>query len=396
MFRSIKSKILAVVAVTLLTSTVAVLFLFQGMAGRNVQVTTEQAIRNSTEAFGNMRQSSINMMTASIQALAGDDRIGAALAAGDRPGLLALCQPLYQSFHEKYGVTHWNFWLPEKPGEGSVKGLVNFLRVATPTRYGEFLERVTLARAVQTKDYVEGLDLGNTGYALRVIHPVYHDRKLCGYFEIGTDIASFLESMKRQSGNEYGLLLQKDKLDAKKWESSRTSRNQRDNWNDMPDLVLAQNTTQSDDIFAYHGSLETVSDQGQSLGLLQKNGQVYTRGAFALHDASGARVGAVFVLRDITAMYRETKAAEEKAVAVLLGLMLLSGAGMVLLFDRLIVVRLSRLIRVATRVVGGDFETRVEVTSRDEIGRFESLFEQFRALFVGVVKELDQNQRRAA
>jgi hypothetical protein len=53
--------------------------------------------------------------------------------------------------------------------------------------------------------------------------------------------------------------------------------------------------------------------------------------------------------------------------------------------NRLVFQHLDHIIQVATRVVGGDFETQIQVGSRDEIGSFEQLFEQFRSVFVDLL-----------
>jgi hypothetical protein len=393
---SIKTKILLIVGCSMVLGTLVVSFLFHQNYQRTLDMTAEESIRSSIESFQNLRKDNVDMMAAAVQALAGNQNISTTFAARDREGLLAATQGLYKSYNQRYGITHWNYWEPEPEGQTNVKGLVNFMRTATPSKYGEFLERVTLAEAVRTKTFVEGLDLGNTGFALRVIHPVYAENRLCGYFELGKDISSFLESMKTQTGDEYGLMLSKQKLDAKKWESSRTSRGLANNWDAMPDMVLAKNTTTDETIFAHNGSLDVIPPNGECLGLVKRNGHIYTRGAFPLTDATGATVGGIFVLRDITDIYARSRAAQTRAIVAIIVLMSLVGGAMVFLFDRMIIRRLNGLIDTATRVVGGDYETQVIPGSKDEIGQFEGLFEQFRTVFVGLVHDAEERNRKAA
>ena len=40
-------------------------------------------------------------------------------------------------------------------------------------------------------------------------------------------------------------------------------------------------------------------------------------------------------------------------------------------------------------IVGGDYERKIPVSSDDEIGQFESLFDQFRQVFVSVAKKVE-------
>jgi methyl-accepting chemotaxis protein len=232
--------------------------------------------------------------------------------------------------------------------------------------------------------------MGITGFAFRVVAPVYWKGKLCGYFEIGKDIGNFLVSMKQQTGNEYGLLLLKERMDAAKWRSSRKNWGERDNWDDMPDLLLAKNTYRDDSILRYSGSLDRVPEAGQELGLVEHGAGVYSRGVFPLREAGGAKVGAVFVLSDITAVYQAAHQTMMQGFLAIVLLMGLAGVVMCVLFNRLIVVRLERLIRVATRVVGGEFDLEVVPSARDEVGKFEELFEQFRRVFVDLVRNVEE------
>lgn len=64
------------------------------------------------------------------------------------------------------------------------------------------------------------------------------------------------------------------------------------------------------------------------------------------------------------------------------------------LLTRLIFRRLEQIIVVATRVVGGDFETEIQASSDDEVGQFEKLFEQFRRVFVDTLKEIPELQEK--
>jgi HAMP domain-containing protein len=55
------------------------------------------------------------------------------------------------------------------------------------------------------------------------------------------------------------------------------------------------------------------------------------------------------------------------------------------LLNNLVFRRLHHIIKVATRVVGGDYESEIRVGSDDEVGQLEQLFEQFRRVFVDLL-----------
>ena len=64
------------------------------------------------------------------------------------------------------------------------------------------------------------------------------------------------------------------------------------------------------------------------------------------------------------------------------------------LLSRLAFRRLEHLSTVAMRVVGGDYETEIKVTSDDEVCQFERLFEQFRRVFVDAFAHVPQLQEK--
>jgi HAMP domain-containing protein len=147
-------------------------------------------------------------------------------------------------------------------------------------------------------------------------------------------------------------------------------------------------------IFNYDKTIQGVPATGEQLGLVTKDAIMFARAVLPLDDASGERVGGVFILTDVTEMYGSAVETRNRALVFIVALNLVVGAGLWLLFQLLIVRRLDRLIQVATRVVGGEYQTRIECTSKGEIGRFEKLFDQFREVFVSVVAEVENPREK--
>jgi len=65
-----------------------------------------------------------------------------------------------------------------------------------------------------------------------------------------------------------------------------------------------------------------------------------------------------------------------------------------IMLNRLIIRRLNNIVGIANRVVEGDFESKIQPSSTDEIGQFEALFEQFRQVFVNLMKEHENLQNK--
>ena len=206
--------------------------------------------------------------------------------------------------------------------------------------------------------------------------------------------ASSSTHMKSQTGDDYGLLLSKKFVDRQFWADSSAIWKRRDNWDDNPNFVVADKTTASDSIIQFQGDLAAVPAQGGVLERFNDGNSVFVRGIFPIRDVAGNTVGAMFVVRDISAFYLAM--GHTRNILVLLTVVALAlGIFLVLtLLNRLVFRRLQHIITVATRVVGGDYESEIRVGSDDEVGQFEQLFEQFRRVFVDLMAHMPELQEK--
>jgi len=99
------------------------------------------------------------------------------------------------------------------------------------------------------------------------------------------------------------------------------------------------------------------------------------------------------VLHDVTQVYREMKTTMRLAGLTIAGLTVLLSLALIVVIERLVFRRLDQITRTAKRVVGGDYTTAIVPSTQDEIGSFESLFDQFRVVFVNVVQEVEARNR---
>lgn len=387
MFNSIKAKVTLVILVCLIIGTLSLVFLLNKSYNRNIALIAKESVKMSEETLNNLEKNDTKMLSSTLEALLGNEEIKKAFLKKDRDKLSQLTLPLFKNLKERYGITHWYF-INSEPDQTC------FLRVHKPEESGDVIKRATYLKSVETKGFGSGKELGKTAFALRVVHPYYDGEKLIGYMELGEEIEHFFEIMKKQTGNEFGLIIDKKNLDEKAWESARNSQGLKNNWDHLKDVVTVGATTKDEHLISIQGDIQDVPEGGKVLEEIKKGDSVFIRGVFPVYDAANRKVGGVFVLKDITPMYNEMQATQKMAMFFIVALMFIISIIILFMLSRLIFVRLDNMIEKATRVVGGDFNAKIVPSSNDEVGQFESLFEQFRAIFVSTLEELEKKNKK--
>jgi HAMP domain-containing protein len=385
-WNSIRTKVAAALVVCLIVGVIGIMALMRYSFEHNSQVLAAESVTGAQKLFAILENREISKMTAVSDTLMTNPEVRSAFTAKDRDRLLQLTAPLYGSLKAQ-GITNWMFHTTEP-------NMVVFLRLHNPPKYGDTLNRFFDKKVSSTHVLVAGNELAKAGFALRIIRPFYDTQgSVTGYVEMGEELGHFIHTMKEQTGSDYGLLLNKKFLDRQFWADSSKVWQRRDNWDDNPGFVVADKTTADDGIFRFQGDLSSLPEEGMVLERFRSGNSVIVRGLFPVYDAAGNAVGAMFVVHNISSFYVAMHHTQNILVMVTV-VSLVFGMFLVLtLLSRLIFRRLDRIIVVATRVVGGDYNSEITVSSDDEVGQFERLFEQFRRVFVDLLAHLPGLQR---
>ncbi len=391
MFSSIKFKVIAIIVACLVAGAFAITYLFNLSYQNNIDMVAKESLKTSIESFNNLSKEKLLQMRGITEWILDNDEYKRQMTIKDRAKMNEWNLPIFKVFKKQYGITNWTNINPN---------LTGFYRTTEPT-FNDPVTRFNVKQSAKNQDWGEGLELGKTGFALRTAYPVYDKAKignlkngnLIGYIELGCTINQFFDIMKVETGNDYGMLIKKEALDHKKWKMSRELAGMPDNWDDQKDLVIGTNTANDESIFKYDGDISTISDSGKVLEIVNKGDKTYIRSVFPVKTAAGKKLAAVFVLRDITPIYSQLQDMQNKAILYIVVLMVVISVIMIAVFNSLIIKRLRNMVDIATRVVGGDYNMQIAATSNDEIGKFESLFEQFRTVFVSLVNELENKNK---
>ena len=249
------------------------------------------SVKNTRELFTIKLDQDAELFSKIIASLTQDEELQNAWLAKDMDLLLSYSSPIYEDLHSDHRVTHFYFHGPDR---------INALRVHKPSKHGDYIDRFTVAQAAQNQRLVHGIELGPLGtFTLRVVSPWYIDGELTGYIELGEEIEHITKEMKRALGNELVFLINKTFLDRTQWQEGMSMLGKAYNWDQYDDYVIIDSTMDQlpfalgDRIKHHHKNHEErafeISTNGRCLGCF-----------VPLHDASGAEVGEIVVLNDVT------------------------------------------------------------------------------------------------
>lgn len=243
-----------------------------------------ESVSRAAAAFAALERKELEKLSSVLDTLIADPALVAAFRAHDREKLFALTHDRFERLKAEKGITHWYFLDP-------APARTCFLRVHSPTLFGDVVQRETFSKAIAGQAVGSGKELGKTAFALRVVKPVRAAGALIGYMELGEEIGDFLVRMKEQTGDDFGLLVDKKRIDRKELARIRGE----DRWDERPDVVLIDSTVWNDRLLELPVPFDQLPDQGVRAGEWTEGTRRYLGGAFSVRDAANTAVGALYV-----------------------------------------------------------------------------------------------------
>lgn len=351
----------------------------------------EGAVKAAAQSFDSLERRELDKLSATLAALVGDPTLSAMFAQKDFDRLYVAAAPIFQDLKDHHSVTDWEFIEP--PPSRTV-----FMRVGRPDLSGDVTDRATLMRSVKTGEAAGGKELDRTGFALRVVRPFVAHGKLFGYMGLGLQIESFLGRMKAETGNDFGLMVEKRYLDQKAWSAARGAR--RDNWNDDPSTVAVEVTSPDLPVMGTSAEVVDIPDAGRFLAPVEVGDKLFVRGVVPVRDVEGHKVGGLFVLRDVSAVRDRARTDRNREIALAVVSALLVLGAILALVEVLVLRRLKAMARsmedASMRLAGGDYDvaSAVQPTANDEIGHFEGFLGSFLGTIGATMRELEKRRDR--
>lgn len=237
-----------------------------------------------------------------------DPDLQKAWLAKDEEDLLAHSQPILNKLRETFRITHFYY-----------HGLdsVCFLRVHKPPRKGDYIDRFTLADAVDKGTPSHGVELGPLGtFTLRAVYPWMINGELVGFIELGIDIEGLALHLKETLRGELLVVIEKSYLQRADWEEGMKMLGRDSNWDQFEDFVVVEATTGTiPNVLAANMEKHHKQEHEEFLFSVLLDGQRYRSGFVPLFDAGDREVGEIIYMDDVT----ETAAALQTSLAVTTG-----------------------------------------------------------------------------
>jgi hypothetical protein len=369
--RSIRVKIIVPLVLGLALIAVAIAVLMRFVHQRGVEQAALHEVQQAASALASIEKAEEDRLSALLDVIEQDESLTDAFARKDRAALLAVAGPLLKRLSQAHGVTTWYFH-PVDPAAGV------WLRVHQPDLAGDVVKRPSFRRAVATGAEARGLELGRTAYAVRVVRPWRKDGKLLGYVELGSDIQNFLVRLSRLTGDEFGMLLDKRRLDRVSWQriSGHPER-----WDERAELFEVGNTSGSATLLAGLERMGQVPRQPELLGREVRDGRSWARGIFPLLDAEGKVIGAVVERHEISPLLAGVDELRLQVVVLVVLLAAALAALVIFLLETLVfepVARMTeKLEQLPERMAKGEWlDLEGPPHSEDELGRFEAFLDK--------------------
>ncbi|MBW6468639.1 MAG: hypothetical protein K0B85_05730 [Coriobacteriia bacterium] len=388
---TIKGIVVITLAVCLAVGAVLIVAVMDRSHRANSELAASQAIENAERSFASVQFLRTERLEAILDALSRDEAMREAYMDGDRDRLYELASARFRPLCERHNIARWYFFRPES--EGTV-----FLRVHDPEAFDDPVTHPAYRRAVETKQFASGFEVGRVALALRAVMPYRdEDGRLIGYLSLAEDVDDFLILIAQETGHEYAMFLDKAHMDRERWQKARALAGLPDDWDERPNSVLASSTFDNDEVLVDDIDIASVPEGGMLLERLSIGDSTYITGVFPVYEADGEKVAAVYMVRDITAYARASRVTQTRVVLSILSLVVLATMVILALLDRLVLRRLksltARLHETTLSLARGEKPpVYVTTSSNDEIGEFERFLGEFLASLDKIIQRGGQGR----
>ena len=287
-------------------------------ANDDVQSTVLRLKSSAQDFYEDGLQQEIHAMRGIIEVMRHREDLATALVQGDRRALLQLTEEQFKDLKRHFNITHFYFMGTDR---------VNLLRVHTPLRFGDTIERTTMLRAESSGEITSGVELGVLGtFTLRLVAPWYdQQQKLIGYVELGMEIDQILNRLQENQNVQLVTVINKKYLVRDKWVNGMTELGRTHDWDHFHDVVINKYTASTTPAKLVEFLERNGSISDYDIRAMSYKGREQRVIALPLMDASDRNVAQIIMATDVTQVESDARNAAYTVglIALILGSVLL-------------------------------------------------------------------------
>lgn len=303
----------------------------------------EEKASDSQKVFLSLLQEDKEALEKSLACIVQVDEFLMLLSEKKKEDLLVRAMPLFDQMKSRYRMTHLYFIEPS----GAV-----FLRVHSPEKSGDVLERETYKQAKNTGRMAAGIEMGKQFFSLRVITPVKYKGVFVGYIEIGQEIDHLFPAFKDLTKSEASVFLTNDFI-TRKSVDTKGEKVQGFTLLDSTDrglsLEIASKVNPAEGLKEFH-AFQVKTSKGH-----------FTGGIAPFKDVTGEVVGILMAHQDSTKFHSSTLRSISLTVGIFFGMLLCTALVFTALIKRNVTRPIRRVIQALT------LSTQQVVTGSDQL-----------------------------
>ena len=261
---------------------------------KNISDKADERFEIMNKSLTSIIKQDTDLMLGLIEQLEKDQKTINYFKNNDKESLFWYLLRTYESYQERYDITHFYIHRPNKQ---------NFLRVHNQEKNSDFIDRVTLNNASETFKASSGVEFGIAhNLTLRVVIPWIVNNKLIGYIELGKEIDKLTPRLAKSVNVDIVFTINKDLISKEnfdKWKYNNRNRH----YEVMDNYYIIDSTINNigDELFIHLDELVAHSDHAHDY--VENGTHRYFIHASPFYDINDKEVGKFHILIDISEEY---------------------------------------------------------------------------------------------